>query len=40
MAARERIRLTDAIIARLRPRDREYTVWDTRVAGLGVPRTA
>ena len=36
MAARERIRLTNAIIARLRPRDREYTVWDTRVAGLGV----
>jgi len=36
MAARERIRLTDAFIARLRPRDREYSVWDTRVAGLGV----
>ncbi|MDE0407062.1 MAG: Arm DNA-binding domain-containing protein [Alphaproteobacteria bacterium] len=30
------MRLTDASIARLRPREREYTVWDTRVAGLGV----
>ena len=36
MAARERVRLTDALIARLRPRDREYTIWDTRVPGLGV----
>ena len=36
MAARERLRLTDALIARLRPGEREYTVWDTRVAGLGV----
>ena len=36
MAARERIRLTDAGIARLRPREREYTVWDSRVPGLGV----
>ena len=36
MAARERVRLTDALIARLRPKDREYTVWDTRLAGLGV----
>ena len=36
MAARERIRLTDAAIARLRPREREYTVWDSRIAGLGV----
>ena len=32
----ERIRLTDAAVARLRPREREYTVWDTRHAGLGV----
>ena len=32
----ERARLTLAAIARLRPREREYTVWDTRVAGLGV----
>ena len=31
-----RRRLTDAGIARLRPEPREYTVWDTRVAGLGV----
>jgi len=31
-----RKRLTDAGIARLRPEAREYTVWDTRVAGLGV----
>ena len=31
-----RKRLTDAGIAKLRPERREYTVWDTRVAGLGV----
>ena len=31
-----RRRLTDAWIARLRPEAREYTVWDTRVRGLGV----
>ena len=31
-----RQRLTDATIARLRPEPREYTVWDTRVPGLGV----
>ena len=31
-----RKRLTDAAIARLRPEPREYTVWDTRVPGLGV----
>ena len=36
MPARERKRLTDAAIARLRPREREYTVWDNRVVGLGV----
>ena len=36
MAGRERMRLTDTAIARLRPREREYTVWDSRVAGLGV----
>ncbi|MDE0386812.1 MAG: tyrosine-type recombinase/integrase [Defluviicoccus sp.] len=36
MRARERRKLTDAAIARLRPRDREYTVWDSRVPGLGV----
>ena len=36
MAARERIKLTDAAIARLRPREREYTVWDTRLPGFGV----
>ena len=36
MAGRERKKLTDATIARLRPREREYTVWDTRAAGLGV----
>ena len=34
MARRQR--LTDAGIARLRPEAREYTVWDTRVPGLGV----
>ena len=36
MAGRERMKLTDAAIARLRPREREYTVWDSRVVGLGV----
>ncbi len=36
MAGREKRKLTDAAVARLRPREREYTVWDTRVAGLGV----
>ena len=36
MAGRERVRLTDAALARLRPREREYTVWDSRVPGLGV----
>ena len=36
MAARERLKLTDAAIARLRPREREYAVWDSRVPGLGV----
>ena len=35
MAARRR-RLTDASVARLTPAAREYTVWDTRQAGLGV----
>ena len=36
MAGRERMRLTDRAVARLRPREREYTVWDNQVAGLGV----
>ena len=36
MAGRERMRLTDAAVDRLRPREKEYTVWDTRLAGLGV----
>ena len=36
MAGRERIRLTDRAIARLRPRQREYTVWDNHFVGLGV----
>ena len=36
MSARERVRLTDSGIARLRPREREYTVWDTRTPGLGI----
>ena len=31
-----RVRLTDARIAALRPRKREYTVWDARLEGLGV----
>ena len=36
MAGRERMRLTDRAVARLRPREREYSVWDNHVAGLGV----
>jgi len=36
VAGRQRLRLTDAAIARLRPRGREYTVWDSRMPGLGV----
>ena len=36
MAGKERMRLTDAAISRLHPREREYTVWDSRIAGLGV----
>ena len=36
MAGKHRMRLTDAGMARLRPREREYTVWDTRTPGLGV----
>ncbi len=32
----DRRRLTDAGVARLRAGAREYTVWDTQVAGLGV----
>ena len=36
MAAAKRTKLTDAVVARLRPREREYAVWDSRVAGLGV----
>ena len=35
MAAKRR-RLTDANVAKLVPATREYTVWDTRHAGLGV----
>ena len=31
-----KIRLTDAGVARLRPRKTEYVVWDSQVAGLGV----
>ena len=36
MVGKVRMRLSDAGIARLRPRVREYSVWDTRVPGLGV----
>ena len=36
MSGARRARLTDAAVARLRPRDHEYTVWDARVPGLGV----
>ena len=31
-----RVRLTDAAVGKLRARQAEYTVWDTRMAGLGV----
>ena len=30
------MRLTDRAIARLRPREQEYTVWDNQLVGLGV----
>ncbi len=30
------MKLTDAAIVRLRPREREYTVWDSRASGLGI----
>ncbi len=36
MSAARRVRLTDTAVARLRPRKREYTVWDSRMPGLGV----
>ena len=36
MAGSKRMRLTDAAVSRLRPGEREYTVWDTTVRGLGV----
>ena len=36
MARGKRMRLTDAGIARLRPRGKEFTVWDRGVPGLGV----
>ena len=36
MAGGKRMRLTDAAIARLRPREREHTVWDSCVPSLGV----
>ena len=36
MPERERVNLTDRAVARLRPRAREYTVWDRRLVGLGV----
>ena len=36
MAGKERRRLTDAVIARLRTRTRKFTVWDSAVPGLGV----
>lgn len=37
MAAREKMKLTDATIARLHPGEREYTVRDTRASGLEDP---
>ena len=32
----ERIRLTETSIRRLQPKQQEYTIWDTRLAGFGV----
>ncbi len=32
----EKIRLTETSIRKLRPKQQEYTVWDTRLAGFGV----
>ena len=32
----QKVRLTNAAVARLRPSEVEYTVWDTRIAGFGV----
>ena len=31
-----RIRLSDTVVGRQKPEPAEYTVWDTRIAGLGV----
>ena len=39
MPTRERNKLTDAVIARLRPRSREYAVWD-KVGPRKVPLNA
>ena len=36
MAREKHGRLTDTVITRLRPREREYTVWDGSLPGLGV----
>ncbi len=36
MAGRERVKLTDRAVVHLRPREREFTVWDSQVTGLGV----
>ena len=36
MRGKDKMPLTDTGIARLRPREREYAVWDSRLAGLGV----
>ncbi len=36
MAGPKRVRITDAAVSRLQPGEREYTVWDTTVRGLGV----
>ena len=35
-----KIKLTDARIGKLRARDIEYMVWDTRIAGFGVRGSA
>ena len=36
MTGRRTMRLTDAAVEKLKPAGTEYTVWDSRVAGLGV----
>ena len=32
----KKVRLTDAVVEKLRPREVEYTIWDARITGFGV----